>query len=58
MKISVSQCMAEILCSPCCDTDEFTEEWNKIPLEYRNEIVNNLKEYLISCVGKDYFIED
>ena len=53
MKIFVSQCMAEILCSSCYDTDKFSEEWNKIPDEYRNEIVDNLKEYLVSCVGKN-----
>ena len=53
MKISVSQCMAEILCSPCYDSHEFSEAWNKIPEEYRNEIVDNLKEYLVSCVGKN-----
>lgn len=53
MKVSVSQCMVEILCSNCYDSLKFTEAWNEIPLEYRNKIVDNLKEYLISCIGNN-----
>ena len=52
-KISVSQCMAEILCSKY----EVCKDWNKTPLKHREYVIDNLKEYLISCVGEDMVIE-
>jgi len=56
-KISISQCMAEILCSDWFYNGNLSKEWNKMALEYRKNIVDGLKEYLISCVGKDMVIK-
>ena len=55
-KISVGQCIAEIFCRDDLKSSELSEatrNWNMIPILDRKEIISGLKEYLISCVGKD-----
>lgn len=59
-KISVSQCMAELLCSqlPAYSGDEylylsFVDAFNKLTLQSRELITENLREYLSSCIGND-----
>ena len=66
-KISVSQCMAELLCSELSFWDEDSKDnylylliqdsWNKLSSEARGRIIDNLREYLTDCVGSDS-IED
>lgn len=59
-KISIGQCMAELLCIqlPAYSGDEhlysaFGDAFNKLTLQSRELIVENLREYLSSCVGSD-----
>lgn len=59
-KISVSQCMAELLCSqlPAYSGDEhlyltFADAFNKLTSQSRDLIIENLREYLSSCIGSD-----
>jgi len=59
-KISISQCMSEFLCSqlPTYSGDEylylsFADAFNKLTLQSRELIAENLREYLSSCIGSD-----
>ena len=54
-KISVSQCLAEILCQnddiPQKDILILTDTWNGLDIETREIIVDGLRSYLVDCVG-------
>ena len=60
-KISVGQCMAEILCAgsiPTSQEDEalyerFGEIWNALSFGFRGELLDGLKAYLIEQLGEN-----
>ena len=64
-KVSVGQCMAEILCNdtiPNLMGDDIIysamgKHWNKLSFGFRTELMDGLKTYLIEQLGED-MVED
>lgn len=56
-KISIGQIMAEVFCYDALAQDDLSNAWNALPKELREQISENLKNYLGSCVGMDKVVE-
>ena len=54
MKISIGQIMAELLCRDNIEDTNyeiFVSQWNKISESNRNDIIHNLKNYIVKYIG-------